>query len=83
MFDVVEKKDEKNTGIFADVSLSYNMMRAMKYLSADLLPKVFHGLICVTYQTYTFNSYCSSKQAVFFFVTTYSLIITEHSIKQQ
>jgi hypothetical protein len=38
----------------------------MKYLSGHLLPKVFHGLICVTYLSYTYNSYCSSKQAVVF-----------------
>jgi len=25
------------------------MFRPMKYLSADLLPKVFHGLICIIY----------------------------------
>ena len=58
-------------------------MRAMKYLSADLLAKVFHGLICVTCLSYTSNSYCKTKQAVLFFVTNYSQIITEHSIKQQ
>jgi hypothetical protein len=33
------------------------MIRPMKYLSADLLPKVFHGLICVIYQSYTYNKY--------------------------
>jgi hypothetical protein len=38
----------------------------MKYLSADLLPKVFHGLICIIYLSYTYNSYCTTKQAVFF-----------------
>jgi len=42
------------------------MMRAMKYLLTDLLPKVFHGLICITYQTCTYKSYCLSKQAVLF-----------------
>jgi hypothetical protein len=38
----------------------------MKYLSADLLQKVFHGLICVTYHSYTYNSYWQTKQAEFF-----------------
>jgi hypothetical protein len=42
------------------------MIRPMKYLSADRLPKVFHGLICVTYHSYTYNSYCKPKQAVLF-----------------
>jgi len=28
------------------------MMRPMKYLSADLLPKVIHGLICIIYLWY-------------------------------
>jgi hypothetical protein len=38
----------------------------MKYLSADLLPKVFHGLILVLYIQYTYNCYSQPKQAVFF-----------------
>ncbi len=37
------------------ISLSYNVMRALKYLLADLLPKVFHGLICVTCLSYTYK----------------------------
>jgi len=39
------------------ISLCYNVMRPMKYLLADLLPKVFHGLVCVTYLSYTYNNY--------------------------
>jgi len=54
----------------------------MKYHSAELLPKVFHGLICITYLSYTYNSNYQAKQAVFF-ATNYSLVITWHSIKQQ
>jgi len=41
-------------------------MSAMKYLSANLLQKVFHGLICVTCLSYTYNSYYKTKNAVFF-----------------
>ncbi len=33
----------------------------MKYLSADLLPKVFHGLMCIMYLSYTYNSYSQPK----------------------
>ena len=36
----------------------------MKYLSADLLPKVFHGLMCIMYLSYTYNSYSQPEQAV-------------------
>jgi len=39
------------------ISLSSNVKRPMKYLSADLLPKVFHGLISIIYLWYTQNSY--------------------------
>jgi hypothetical protein len=39
----------------------------MKYLSADLLPKVFHGLIFhYMYISYTYKNYWQPKQAVFF-----------------
>jgi len=38
----------------------------MKYLSGHLLPKVFHGLICIIYLSNTYISYLQSKQAVFF-----------------
>jgi len=30
-------------------------LRHMKYLSPDLLPKVFHGLTCIMYLSYTSN----------------------------
>jgi hypothetical protein len=42
------------------------MIRPMKYLSADLLLKVFHGLICVIYLSYTYINYIHPKQAVLF-----------------
>jgi hypothetical protein len=44
---------------------SGTVMRAMKYLSIDLLPKVFHGLICVIYLSYIYNTYIQPKQTVF------------------
>jgi len=42
------------------------MMRPMKYLSADLLQKVFHGLICIMYHWYSDNSHEQPKQAILF-----------------
>jgi hypothetical protein len=36
--------------------MCYNMMRPMKYLSADLLPKVFHGLMLVLVSYYSGNN---------------------------
>jgi hypothetical protein len=33
----------------------------MEYLSADLLPKVFHGLIWIIYLWYTSNTYVTSN----------------------
>jgi hypothetical protein len=34
------------------INLTYNMIRPMKYLSADRLPKVFQGLIAIIYIWY-------------------------------
>jgi hypothetical protein len=42
------------------------MMRPMKYLLADLLPKVFHDLTCIIHLSYTYNSNEQPKQAVLF-----------------
>ena len=42
------------------------MIRPMIYLSADLLPKVFLGLICIICLSCTYNSYQPPKQAVLF-----------------
>ena len=46
-----------NQQFHGSISLTYNMIRPMKYLSADLLPKVFQGLICIRYLSCTNNSY--------------------------
>jgi len=55
----------------------------MKYLLADLLPKVFHGLTCIIYLSYTYNSNEQPKQALLFFASNYILVITWLSVKQQ
>jgi hypothetical protein len=41
------------------------MMRHMKYLSADLLPKVFHGLTWIMYLSYTSNINLEPNLTVF------------------
>jgi hypothetical protein len=45
---------------------SCKLISPMKYLSADLLLKAFHGLICVIYLSYTYINYIQPKQAVLF-----------------
>jgi hypothetical protein len=42
------------------------MMRHIKYLSPDLLPKVFHGLTCIMNLSYTSNINVEPKLAIFF-----------------
>jgi hypothetical protein len=45
---------------------SCKLMTPMKYLSADLLPKLFYGLTCIIHLSYTYNSNEPQKQAVLF-----------------
>jgi hypothetical protein len=42
------------------------MMGHMKYLSVDLLPKVFHGLTCIMYLSYTYDINSEPNLSVFF-----------------
>jgi len=41
------------------------MMRHMKYLLADILPKVFHGLTWIMYLSYTSNINLEPNLTVF------------------
>jgi hypothetical protein len=59
------------------------MITPMKYLSADLLPKVFHGLICIIYLSYTYKQVLTTKTGCIFFAGNDSLVITLQSVTQQ